>query len=68
MLCIQEKSEWLLRFELWGEVLFPETEVVPQLDNQERNTGKKNKPKNILKVLSWMFVRSKKEMKMKEGN
>lgn len=33
----RKEVQWLLRFELSGEVLFPETEVVPQHDNQKKN-------------------------------
>lgn len=61
----RKEVQWLLRLELSGEVLFPEIEVVPKHNNQERNNYKK---KIILKIPSWMFFRSKKEMKMKEGD
>lgn len=38
----RKEVQWLLRLELSGEVLFPEIEVVPQHNNQERNNYKKN--------------------------
>lgn len=42
----RKEVQWLLRLELSGEVLFSEIEVVPQHNNQERNSYKKNSFEN----------------------